>query len=45
LALPDVKARMATLGAESLPMTPEQFDGYIKDEFATLGAVMKAAPK
>ena len=45
LALPDVKARMATLGAESLPMSPEQFDAYIKDEFATLGAVMKAAPK
>jgi tripartite-type tricarboxylate transporter receptor subunit TctC len=36
---------MATLGAESLPMSPEQFDAYIKDEFATLGAVMKAAPK
>lgn len=45
LALPDVKTRMATLGAESLPMSPEQFDAYIKDEFATLGAVMKAAPK
>lgn len=45
LALPDVKERMAKLGAESLPMTPEQFDAYIKDEFATLGAVMKSAPK
>lgn len=45
LALPDVKERMSKLGAESLPMTPEQFDAYIKDEFATLGAVMKAAPK
>ena len=45
LALPDVKERMAKLGAESLPMTPEQFDAYIRDEFATLGAVMKAAPK
>lgn len=45
LALSDVKERMAKLGAESLPMTPEQFDSYIKDEFATLGAVMKAAPK
>ncbi len=45
LALPDVKARMATLGAESLPMSPEQFDAYIKDEFATLGGVMRAAPK
>ncbi len=45
LALPDVKERMAKLGAESMPMSPEQFDGYIKDEFNTLGAVMKSAPK
>ena len=43
--MPDVKERMAKLGAESLPMTPEQFDAYIRDEFATLGAVMKSAPK
>ena len=45
LALPDVKTRMATLGAESMPMAPEQFDIYIKDEFNVLGAVMKSAPK
>ncbi len=45
LALPDVKERMSKLGAESMPMSPEQFDNYIKDEFNTLGAVMKAAPK
>ena len=45
LALPDVKERMGKLGAESMPMSPEQFDSYIKDEFNTLGAVMKAAPK
>jgi tripartite-type tricarboxylate transporter receptor subunit TctC len=45
LALPDVKARMATLGAEAFPMSPEQFDSYIKDEFNTLGAVMKSAPR
>ena len=36
---------MAKLGAESMPMKPEQFDAYIKEEFITLGAVMKAAPK
>jgi tripartite-type tricarboxylate transporter receptor subunit TctC len=45
LAQPDVKERMAKLGAESMPMKPEQFDAYIKEEFVTLGAVMKAAPK
>lgn len=45
LALPEVKERMATLGAEPMPMSPEQFDAYIKDEFNTLGAVMRSAPK
>ena len=45
LALPEVKERMATLGAEPLPMSPEQFDAYIKDEYTTLGAVMRSAPK
>jgi tripartite-type tricarboxylate transporter receptor subunit TctC len=45
MAQPDVIERMAKLGAEPLPMTPERFDAYIKEEFTTLGAVMKAAPK
>lgn len=45
LAQPAVIERMAKLGAESMPMTPEQFDAYIKAEFTTLGAVMRAAPK
>ncbi len=45
LALPEVKERMATLGAEPMPMSPEQFDAYIKDEYNTLGAVMRSAPK
>lgn len=45
LAQPEVKERMAKMGAESMPMKPEQFDAYIKEEFITLGAVMKAAPK
>lgn len=42
---PDVLERMAKLGAEPMPMTPERFDEYIKEEFSTLGAIMKAAPK
>jgi tripartite-type tricarboxylate transporter receptor subunit TctC len=45
LAMPDVKERMAKLGAESMIMSPEQFDAYIKEEYTTLGAVMKAAAK
>ena len=43
--LPEVKERMATLGAEPMPMSPDQFDAYIKDEYTTLGAVMRSAPK
>ena len=42
---PEVIERMAKLGAEPMPMTPERFDAYIKEEFTTLGAIMKAAPK
>ncbi|HWI78172.1 MAG TPA: tripartite tricarboxylate transporter substrate binding protein [Ramlibacter sp.] len=45
LSQPDVKERMAKLGAESMIMTPEQFDAYIKEEFTTLGTVMRAAHK
>jgi tripartite-type tricarboxylate transporter receptor subunit TctC len=45
LALPEVKERMATLGAEPMPMSPDQFDAYIKDEYTTLGTVMRSAPK
>jgi tripartite-type tricarboxylate transporter receptor subunit TctC len=45
LSQPDVKERMAKLGGESMIMAPEQFDAYIKEEFTTLGAVMKSARK
>jgi len=45
LQQPDVKDRLAKLGAEAMPMSPEQFDAHIKEEFTTLGAVMKSAPK
>ena len=45
LQQPDVKERLSKLGADPMPMSPEQFDAYMKEEFATLGAVMKSAPK
>ncbi len=45
MAQPEVLERMNKLGAEPMPMTPERFDAYIKEEFATLGTIMKAAPK
>jgi tripartite-type tricarboxylate transporter receptor subunit TctC len=43
LALPDVKERMAKLGGESMPMTPERFDAFIREEHATLSVIMKDA--
>lgn len=45
MAQPEVIERMTKLGAEPMPMTPERFDAYIKEEYTTLGAIMKAAPK
>ena len=45
MAQPEVVERLVKLGAEPLPMTPERFDAYIREEFTTLGAIMKTAPK
>lgn len=45
LAQPDVLERMAKLGGESMPMSPERFDAFIREEHATLSVVMKNAPK
>ena len=45
LAQPEMIERMVKLGAEPMPMSPERFDAYIKEEFTTLGAIMKVAPK
>jgi tripartite-type tricarboxylate transporter receptor subunit TctC len=35
--------RLARLGAEPMPMTPEAFDAYMREQLATLGPIMKAA--
>ena len=43
LATPEVKERLAKLGAEQGTMTPEAFDAYIKDEMAANAALVKAA--
>jgi tripartite-type tricarboxylate transporter receptor subunit TctC len=40
---PEVKQRLANLGAEPMPMTPEQFDAFIKEQHDELGKIMKAA--
>ena len=45
LAQPDVIERLSKLGADPMPMTPERFDAFIREEYTTLGAVMKGAAK
>ena len=39
----EVKDRLVSLGAEAMPMTPEQFDQLIKDELISNALVIKAA--
>jgi tripartite-type tricarboxylate transporter receptor subunit TctC len=43
LAAPDMQERLANLGAEPLLMSPEQFDYFLKEEYAVLGEVMRAS--
>lgn len=42
---PEVKKRMANLGAEPMPMTADQLDVFLKEEHDVLGKIMKAAKK
>ncbi len=43
LQSPDVRDRHAKLGAEPMPMSPEQFDAQMREDLATLGALLRAA--
>lgn len=43
LQSPEVRERLASLGAEPMPMSPEQFDALIKDEMAANAIIIKAA--
>ena len=40
---PDVRERIAVLGLETPPNTPEQFDRFIRDEIATYAQAARAA--
>jgi tripartite-type tricarboxylate transporter receptor subunit TctC len=40
---PDVRDRIAKLGAEPMPMSPERFDAFIKQQYEELGKIMRAA--
>ncbi len=43
LQMPDMKERMAKLGAEPMLMPPAEFDAYIRKEIASNAALVKAA--
>ncbi len=43
LLVPEVRERLANLGAEPMPMSPEQFDATMRDQLVTVGGVMRAA--
>jgi len=43
LGEPDVKERMASLGAEPMPMTPAEFDKFVRVEMDDAAKVVKAA--
>jgi tripartite-type tricarboxylate transporter receptor subunit TctC len=43
LGAPDMVERLAKLGAEPMAMSAEQFDAFMRDEYSTLGQVMRAS--
>jgi tripartite-type tricarboxylate transporter receptor subunit TctC len=43
LASPDVRDRLAKLGADPMPMSPEQFDAMMREDLATLGKLLRDA--
>jgi tripartite-type tricarboxylate transporter receptor subunit TctC len=43
LASPDIKQKLADLGAEPMPMKPAEFDAFVKAEAARIAQVVKAA--
>jgi tripartite-type tricarboxylate transporter receptor subunit TctC len=43
MQLPNVKERLQTLGMESMPLTPAEFDARVRAEIGTTGVLAKAA--
>jgi len=43
LQAPEVRERLATLGAEPMPLSPEQFDAMIKEELIVNAGIIKAS--
>ena len=43
LAMPEIKEKLAVLGAEPMPMAPAAFDAFLKSETARMALVVKSA--
>ena len=43
LASPEIRQKLADLGAEPMPMKPAEFDAFLRSEVARIGAVVKVA--
>jgi tripartite-type tricarboxylate transporter receptor subunit TctC len=43
LEMPDVRAKLAEIGVEPMPMSTEQFDAYVREEIVKNAALAKAA--
>jgi tripartite-type tricarboxylate transporter receptor subunit TctC len=43
MALPEIKARLASLGAEPAPLSPEQFDAHIRSEIDKFRKIVASA--
>jgi tripartite-type tricarboxylate transporter receptor subunit TctC len=43
MQIPNVKERLETLGMDSMPLTPAEFDAQVQAEIGTTGLLAKAA--
>jgi tripartite-type tricarboxylate transporter receptor subunit TctC len=43
LGTPEIKTAAATMGANAMPGTPEQFGDHIKSEIGRIGQIVKSA--
>ena len=44
VAMPEIKERLTTLGAEALAMSPDQFGQWLKQEMTTMAKVVHDVP-
>jgi tripartite-type tricarboxylate transporter receptor subunit TctC len=43
LQMPKVREKLTTLGVDSMPMTPDEFDEHVKKEIALNASLVQAA--